>query len=1022
MRTPYLLSLVLSLSTSFAAADDSRSFQQAREVLERHCLECHGGSDPDGGLSLVDAVSAFKGGESGPAITPGKVDESLLVEMIHGDSPAMPKKRPPLKPEQVAVLKQWIAAGADWPKDVKLSDQRFAGQRWWSLEPLTMPDIPNSPSIDTHGEWIRNPIDAFIVDSHIKRDLHHSPEADARTLIRRLYFDLIGLPPTPEEVTRFVSEFAPSPSPPLSPSASKEGESGRGGEREKAYTRLIDSLLASPRYGERWARHWLDVVHFGETHGYDKDQPRMNAWPYRDYVIRAFNEDRPYGRFVEEQIAGDVLYPNTRDGIEALGFISAGPWDLIGHLEVPESKTDGKVARHLDRDDMVTNTMQTFNSLTVQCAQCHNHKFDPIAQADYYALQACFAAVDRTNRRYDFDPAVAARRAELQSQRDVLTAAHTAIDAEILRLGGNELRVLDERIANAKKVPRGAAPTQGAAFGYHSQIARQPNVVKWVQIDLGREVALERLMIRPCFDEFAGIGAGFGFPVRYKVESAADAEFTRQVTMLHDATVADQSKRDLKPIEINTKSTAHRFIRVTATKLALRQNDYILAISEIEALDTRGVNVARGVKVQALDSIEAGARWRRENLTDGEYPRGGTESSEVDELAQDEQRRKTIIDRIVTSEQRSELARLATATQAIDRALASLPPQRVTYVGTVHTGTGNFRGTGGEGGKPRPVHVLARGNILKPGALAEPGALPAIFNLPGHFEFSAAHREGDRRAALARWITDARHPLTWRSIVNRVWQYHFGRGLVDTPNDFGRNGQLPTHPELLDWLASDFRDRGQSLKRLHRLIVTSATYRQASADNATFAARDADNRYLWRMNRRRLDAEGVRDSVLVVAGKLQDEMYGPSFQDFVIEKPQHSPHYQYHLFDPNDSRAYRRSIYRFVVRSQQQPFMTTLDCADPSMQVDKRNESLSSLQALALLNNPLMVTMAGHFAARVERDTSEVGRQVDRAFSRALARSPTVAERERLTRYVEQYGLANLCRALLNLNEFVFVD
>ncbi|HLW67931.1 MAG TPA: DUF1553 domain-containing protein, partial [Gemmataceae bacterium] len=288
------------------------------------------------------------------------------------------------------------------------------------------------------------------------------------------------------------------------------------------------------------------------------------------------------------------------------------------------------------------------------------------------------------------------------------------------------------------------------------------------------------------------------------------------------------------------------------------------------------------------------------------------------------------------------------------------------------------------------------------------------------------HTESDRRAALARWLTDPRNPLTWRSIVNRVWQYHFGKGLVDTPNDFGKNGGTPTHPELLDWLAADFRDNGGSIKRLHRMMVCSAAYQQSSipspqASKASLRG-DSDNKYLAHMNRRRLEAEAIRDSVLAISGKLNSRMYGPSFRDFVIDKPEHSPHYEYHLHDPEDPNSHRRSVYRFAVRSQPQPFMTTLDCADPSMQVARRNESLSALQALALLNNDLMIVMARHYAERLQKCDGDLAAKVERAFYECLGRRPSVAERETLAQYTERNGLPNLCRLLFNLNEFVFVD
>jgi hypothetical protein len=624
-------------------------------------------------------------------------------------------------------------------------------------------------------------MDRFILATLEAKGLKPSPEADRHTLIRRLYFDLIGLPPAPEEVDAFISDNDPA-----------------------AYEKLVDRLLDSPQYGERWARHWLDVARYGETHGYDKDKPRPNAWPYRDYVIRAFNLDKPYDLFVQEQIAGDVFFPGTIDGIEALGFIAAGPWDFIGHAELREDKIDGKIARHLDRDDMVAGTINTFMSLTVHCAQCHDHKFDPISQEDYYSLQAVFAALDRADKPYYDDPAITRKHAELLARQRELEAKLQASD------------------------------------------------------DQTRQRATQKL-----------------------------------------AAVAEQLKR--------------------------------------------------------------------------------------------------------------------------------LPQPRLVYAGTVHRGDGSFTGTGASGGRPREIRVLARGDVTRPGKVVAPGAIAAIHAPSAHFDLPADHAEGERRAALARWLTDRQNPLTWRSIVNRVWLYHFGRGIVDTPSDFGQMGDLPTHPELLDWLAVEFRDGGQSLKRLHRLIVTSATYRQTSniTDEAkTIGApvQDAGNAFYWRMNRRRLEAEAIRDSILEVSGKLDRTLFGPSFQDFVIEKPEHSPHYQYHLHDPNDPRSHRRSIYRFLVRSQQQPFMAALDCADPSMAVDKRNQTMTPLAALTMLNNELTVAMAPHFAARVEKSVAGLEDQVTTAMQLALGRSASPTELERLVAYAREYGMANTCRLIFNLNEFVFID
>jgi cytochrome c553 len=761
-----------------------------RPVLARSCFACHGPDKQRGGLRLDVRAAALMGGDSGPVIRIGQSAESRLIRYVAGlaADKVMPPKGERLSAEQVGLLRAWIDQGASWPDAA--AGEAGTAEVWWSLRPLTRPAVPGIPNLKSQ---ISNPIDAFVLAKLQAAGLEPSPEADRRTLLRRVTFDLTGLPPAPEEVEAWLSDTSPG-----------------------AYERLVDRLLASPAYGERWARHWLDVVHYGDTHGYDKDKPRPNAWPYRDYVIRSLNADKPYARFVQEQLAGDVLFPGTADGIEALGFIAAGPWDFIGHAEVPETKTDGRIARHLDRDDMVANTVNTFVSLTVQCAQCHNHKFDPIPQEDYYRLQAVFAALDRADRPYYTDLAVARRAAELQARR--------------------------------------------------------------------------------------------------------------------------RERRDrLKPLAARV--------------------------------------VARGLAEQPVDA-----------------------------------------------DTRRALAAAVADLTAAEAAFKRLPPPHVVYCGTVHTGQGAFRGTGPDGGRPRPIHVLTRGDVKRPGPEVGPGALRAVAGLPHVFDLPPGHPEGARRAALARWLTDPANPLTWRSIVNRVWQYHFGRGIVETANDFGHMGRLPTHPELLDWLACEFRDGGQSLKRLHRLIVCSATYRQASAGHPEFEKLDAANVYLWRMNRRRLEAEAVRDCVLAVAGRLDRRMGGPAFQDFVIEKPEHSPHYEYQRFDADDPRGQRRSVYRVLVCSQQQPFMTVLDCADPSMQVDRRSETLSALQALALLNDDLMLVMARHFAERVERQGGDVGEQVAAAFRLALGREPAEGERAALAVYARRHGLANACRVILNLNEFVFID
>ncbi len=846
-----------SLGTWVAAFQGQVSFDRdIRPIFAERCVVCHGEKKQSGGLRLDAKAFAMRGGQNGPVIVAGKASQSRLYQRVaaQNDDEVMPPTGKRLSETQIALIKAWIDAGAVWPDGEmeRRRDGEMGGRgdpandrmQHWAWQPVKRPEVAvTSPTIRNRQQMllaeIRNPIDSFIFARLVQAGLQMSPEADRRTLIRRLSFDLVGLPPTPERVQQFVNDADP-----------------------KAYEKLVDELLASPRYGERWARHWLDVVHYGDTHGYDKDKPRPNAWPYRDYVIRALNEDKPYARFVEEQIAGDVLFPGTRDGIEALGFIAAGPWDFIGHAELPETKTDGKIARHLDRDDMVASTMGTFTSVTVHCAQCHNHKFDPIPQEDYYSLQSVFAALDRADKKYFVgDPAMTVRFNQLDGRQRDLVERKRVIERDAAKEAGDAVTKLDAQIAEATKKPDSAV--------------------------------------------------------------------------------------------------------------------------EVAGLKTR-----RGQLVDAAMKPETRAERDKFNV----------------ELTQ------------------------------LNKELAGFPKPEVVFAGTVYYGTGDFRGTGADSGKPRPIYLLARGQVTNPGHEMAPGALSMLSFQPARFAVAKDAPEGERRAALAHWITDPQNPLTWRSIVNRVWQYHFGAGLVTTPNDFGRNGAKPSHPELLDWLASEFRDSGGSLKKLHRLIVMSVTYRQSSdspleiPSNPQSAIRnpqsvDSGNTLLWRQNRRKLEAEAVRDAVLTVTGKLDLMMGGPGWQDFVVEHPEHSPHYEYGLADPEDARTWRRSIYRFIVRSQTQPWMTALDCADPSMRVDKRNESLSPLQALALLNNGFMISQARHFAERLQQEKpNDLAGQIERAHSLAFGRAPTADEKAKFLAFAKTYGLPNLCRALLNLNEFTFAD
>jgi mono/diheme cytochrome c family protein len=960
-------------------------------ILEAHCTKCHGADKQKGGYRLDDKKIALLGGDDhAPNIVPGKSTASPLVKFIASLDPElkMPPKGQALSAEEIGLVRKWIDGGAVWPEHASVPVRDPLD--WWSLK------VPVKPAVPAGA---KHPIDAFITAKLAEKKLAMSPPAEARTLCRRLYFDLIGLPPTPEELDAYEA-------------AAKADSNG-------AYLQLVDKLLASPRYGERWARHWLDVVHYGDTHGYDKDQPRPNAWPYRDYVVRALNEDKPYARFVQEQLAGDVLFPATRDGLEALGFISAGPWDFIGHAEVAEEKIDGKVARHLDRDDMVGNAIGTFASTTVQCAQCHNHKFDPITQEDYYSLQAVFSALDRADKKYDLDPKVAQRRVDLTARKKELEERDKAVGEQITKTAGPELAKVEKAIAASEK---SASQGRRPEYGYHSSLATTQETKKWVQIDLGKSMALDHVTLAGAWDDFNGIGAGFGFPVRFRVEASDDPKFGGVPLVIAANDLQDYPNPGTTPQTFPATGKTARYVRVTATKLAPRQNDFNFVLAELQVFDATGKNAAFDAGVTTLDSIEAPVRWSRKNLTDGVYPAstGGGE-----QLVALRKQRDQLLAKVTDAKAIAERTANAATLAKVTKELAALPASQVVFAGTVHNGSGTFKGTGATGGKPRPIFLLARGQVTSPTHEVLPGALAALKMLPARFTLPADAPEGARRVALANWLTAANNPLTWRSIVNRVWQYHFGHGIADTPDDFGRMGTPPTHPELLDWLAITFRDDLHgSLKALHRLIVTSDAYRQASGTKSEAAAQiDTSNRFLWRQNPRKLEAEALRDSVLAVSGKLDLKMGGPGWQDFVVQHPEHSPHYEYNLADPQDPKTWRRSIYRFIVRSQMQPMLTSLDCADPSMRVDKRNESVSPAQALALLNNGFMVVQAEHFAARVRQEAgADPGGQIERAYRLATGHPPAAEGRAQLLAFAQKHGMANVCRVILNLNEFAFVD
>src|SRR5262245_35580227 len=665
----------------------------------------------------------------------------------------------------------------------------------WAFQPLHRPLVPDlrpTPHLSS------NPVDAFVRAKLAEHGLSPSPEADKRILLRRVSFDLIGLAPAPEEMRTFLADSSP-----------------------EAYERAVDRLLESPRYGERWARHWMDAVHFAETHGHDQDRIRTNAWPYRDYLIASFNSDKSYPRFLQEQVAGDVLFPDDPEAVVALGLIAAGPWDESSLRDIREDTIDRQIGRYLDRDDMVTTVMQTFTSTTVQCARCHDHKFDPIPQRDYYALQAVFAGVDRANRSYDPDPAVHRRRQALfrlrkrveRGEHDLLLAAETQRDLATWERGRAEGQVEWNVVE-----PRTFVSANGAT------LTRQPD---------GSLLATGSRPERDTYTITADVPLTTLTAVRLEV-------FTDPSLPKNGPGRQDNGNLHLSEFQVllfEPGATQPRELSLANPTTDFNQSGWTIE----HALDRNektawGIHPAEGEPHQAVFQLKptlavppgATLAFVLKQLHGERHLIGRPRISVTD--VQPSERARVLpadIERILATppSQRSDDQRITLAAfqlkEKISSQLAALPKPSLVYAAA-----NDFEPDGGlkPASAPRPVQLLRRGDINKPLEPASPGALTCVNALTARFDLADEGGEGARRAALAQWLAHTNNPLTWRSAVNRVLHHHFGRGLVDTPNDFGKMGGKPSHPELLDWLATWFRDDARgSLKQLHRLIVTSAT-------------------------------------------------------------------------------------------------------------------------------------------------------------------------------------------------------
>lgn len=997
--TTLFATLLLSPSAAATRAVDFET--EIAPIFAQHCVRCHSAGHAQGDVSLA-TISDLKANDF---VVPGDASGSYLIELITStdDQPAaMPKEAPPLSDAQVDLLRHWIDAGAQWPADITVGERSKADLSWWSLQPLADAQPPTPPGIPE--PWAAHPIDRFVFAKLSESGLQPSPRADRRTRIRRLYFDLLGLPPTSEAVDEFVNDPDPL-----------------------AYAKLIERLLSSPHYGERYARHWLDIAHYADTHGFERDRRRDHAWRYRDYVIRSFNEDKPYARFLREQIAGDVLWPDNTHAVIATGFLAAGPWDYVGQVET-KSPQLRRSARSLDLDDMATQVMAATMALTVNCARCHDHKLDPIPQKEYYRLRAVFAGVRRDDRVIS-EAALKRYKADKQT----LTRQRNQLDFDIGRLEGAGLDLADivgggNGLGN-RRDRRGIDPRTGKI--QTRDFGRLGNVVANRFSPSGLQF-VEGVFIPNGENGKAVIPAtSTGITLTGLPTTSADAW-----DMIRNGPVASQHSPVLD--EIDFTSDGHSLLGLHANagitfdlgaiRKTLRGPDsgsdghamrftaklgYFGAEGNFAAdawvfIDGKQVADYQGLKrSDGLRSVEIPLSESSQFLT--LVATDGSNGISHDQIGWGDPTVQTVKPSRLDDAAREQLDQLRQARLEVQQQLERLgPPPR--FYGVVADET------------VPDVHVLLRGDPESPtGEPLAPAALSALTMLTPHLG-NKETAEGDRRMALANWITDPENPLTARVIVNRVWQWHFGNGIVNTPSDFGYGGDRPSHPELLDWLAAELVTRDGSLKSMHRLILTSETYQQESRfeQHDRRATEDGNNRLLWRQNPHRIEAEVIRDSVLAVSGTLNTHPGGPGFEDFEYTDA-YAPIYRYVTADRPG--LWRRSIYRYIVRTTPDRFMTTLDCPDPANLTPKRLTTTTPLQSLALYNNEFMLLQAQYFGARVQRDAGEnVDDQVERAWTLAFARRPTPEEHALASRLVHDQGLFVLCRSLFNANEFFYVD
>ena len=920
-------------------------------IFEEHCIRCHLPGNEKGDVSLATIENLDENGY----LDRDDAEQSYLLELIQPQDdkpPQMPKKGDSLSSEQVNLINRWIEQGAKWPDEMVLRERSRADRSWWSLQPLSASkDVPFG---DVHAGAAT--IDQFIEAKLDESGLSLNPPADKRSLIRRATYDLTGLPPTPAEVEAFENDEDP-----------------------KAYENLIDRLLASKHYGERWGRHWLDVVRFGESNGFEKNVIINDLWPFRDYVIQSLNDDKPFNQFIREHLAGDVFGKNQPDVEVATAFLVAGPYDDVGNQDPVQAAQ----IRANTIDEMIRATSEAFLGLTVGCARCHDHKFDPILQRDYYSLYATFSGVRHGSRivaTVEEREAHDAKSEPLEQQRAELTKQKDAINTAIQKRGLEQLEAYEEQWV------RDSVDRTGTEEKF------SPIEAKFVRL------------ISEGQDNNPNNRNSFGID-EFQIWSAGSVP--RNVALAANGATASGASREIEdfpgaygPQLAIDGEYGERFL-ATGGHLTI-ELPYPTLIDRVVFSSAHGETKPQQGKFAFV------AEYRIEVSPDGKNWREVANSYDRQPV-NDSHRNHRLRELVIKQDEKEALRDLNRQLNEVNKELSAITPLSKIFVG-------NRVAADAKG----PFHIFVGGSPQRPGEEVVPASLSPLDKVTTTYELSVESEEAKRRLALANWITSDDNPLTLRVLANRLWHYHFGTGIVDTPSDLGYMGSQPTHPELLDFLAVQLRKNNWQLKSMHKMIMLTKAYQQSSEYDESAAKIDADSRLLWRFPPRRLSAEEIRDTILSVTGKLDTRMGGPGFRLYHFMRDNVST---YEPLKDHGADTYRRAVYHQNARASVVDLMTDFDQPDCAFSTPKRAETTTPLQALTMLNHSFTMDMANALVERLETEAeTDLNERVRRVYQLCYSRDPTDSEIEECLDFVMEHGWPMLCRVLLNTSELIYLN